>query len=233
VTNLPPYLSGLSNVTVLPGVAVPAIPFTLGDAESAPDQLLIAATSSNTNLVANPNLVVSGAGSNRILHVTPTPGFKGATTVRLIASDSLGAATTNSFVLRIGDFQEIASGLPDVQQGAADWGDFDNDGDLDLLLCGRLPNNTAITRIYRNNGNGNFSDLGVALPGTQWHHSLPAIAWADYDGDDDLDFAMTGNPGADSIATMGTARLRILPQDYPTPPELSGWTSTMTAIWIW
>jgi hypothetical protein len=193
VTNLPPYLSGLSNVTVLPGVTVPVIPFTLGDAESAPDQLLIAATSSNTNLVANPNLVISGTGSNRILHVTPTPGLKGATTVRLIASDSLGVATTNSFVLRIGDFQEIASGLPDVQQGAADWGDFDNDGDLDLLLCGRLPNNTAITRIYRYNGNGNFSDLGVALPGISGTIP-PTISWADYDGDDDLDFVMTGNP---------------------------------------
>src|SRR6185503_18805814 len=103
------------------------IAFQIRDTESSPDQLSLFVSSSNTNLLANTNLLLSGSGSNRVLQVSPTPGVKGTSTIKLVVSDSLGAAGTNSFVLRISDFQLIASGLPDVQQGAVDWGDYDND----------------------------------------------------------------------------------------------------------
>lgn len=77
-------------------------------------------TSSNTNLVSNANLFLSGSGSNRFLQINPVPGARGATIIRLVATDSLGAAGTNSFTLRIGEFQVVTAGLPNVQQGAVD-----------------------------------------------------------------------------------------------------------------
>lgn len=58
------------------------------------------------------------------------------------------------------------------------WGDFDNDGDLDLAVAG-LVNGTSTGKIYRND-NGSFIDTGVALP-------KAPVAWGDYDGDGDLD----------------------------------------------
>jgi hypothetical protein len=59
------------------------------------------------------------------------------------------------------------------------WGDYDNDGWVDLYVTGNLDDNI----LYHNNGNGGFSvsplSAGVSLPGVM---SGGAI-WADYDND--------------------------------------------------
>ena len=71
------------------------------------------------------------------------------------------------------------------ERGAA-WGDYDNDGDLDLYLAKVGSGN----RLFRNNGNGTFSDVtSGALVGPV--NSL-GVAWGDYDNDGDLDLYLTG-----------------------------------------
>jgi predicted nucleotidyltransferase len=84
-----------------------------------------------------------------------------------------------------GAFSDIGAGLPGVEYGSAAWGDYDNDGDLDILLSGYLPGR--ISRIYRNDG-GTFSDIDAGLPGV----SEGSVAWGDYDSDGDLDILLTG-----------------------------------------
>ncbi|HET6349834.1 MAG TPA: FG-GAP-like repeat-containing protein [Candidatus Krumholzibacteria bacterium] len=55
------------------------------------------------------------------------------------------------------------------------WGDYDNDGDMDLFYPGG--------GLYRNNGDGTFTNVGAPLAG---QYALGA-AWGDYDGDNDPD----------------------------------------------
>jgi len=85
-----------------------------------------------------------------------------------------------------GTFAEVTEragvGGPDDAFGmAASAADFDNDGDLDLYVC-----NYGHSLLYRNNGDGTFTDItaqaGVASPG--WALAAP---WFDYDGDGRLD----------------------------------------------
>ena len=63
---------------------------------------------------------------------------------------------------------------------SAAWGDYDNDGDLDLYLCKHRFSNS----LYRNNGDGTFTYMmGIAADprDSEW------AAWGDYDNDGDLD----------------------------------------------
>jgi hypothetical protein len=87
-------------------------------------------------------------------------------------------------------FSDIVNNMQGVANGWACFGDFDNDGDLDIGLTGRHDNNDYITRIYRNDGNNAFvsvSDtLFLGLRYSKCH-------WMDYDVDGDLDFFVTGS----------------------------------------
>jgi hypothetical protein len=84
------------------------------------------------------------------------------------------------------DFAPTASPFPNYSDGGLPpaWGDYDNDGDIDLPL-------------YRNDGNGVFSEI----PGFRAllnHGNYHGASWCDYDRDGDLDLAIlpyaTPNP---------------------------------------
>jgi hypothetical protein len=69
----------------------------------------------------------------------------------------------------------------------AEWGDYDADGDNDLLVAGSTNDfqgdpRYAVTRIFRSDAANVFSDLQANLPG-----AFPGASWSDYDNDGDLD----------------------------------------------
>ena len=67
------------------------------------------------------------------------------------------------------------------------WGDYDNDGDQDLYLS----NYAAENRLYRNNGDGTFTDVAQELGVTEPDESFPTWFW-DYDNDGWLDLFVAG-----------------------------------------
>ncbi len=60
-----------------------------------------------------------------------------------------------------GNFVDIDTQLPSVEWGFGDFGDYNNDRDLDLLLTGR-PFESFISRLYRND-KGNFEYVAAEL----------------------------------------------------------------------
>jgi hypothetical protein len=84
-------------------------------------------------------------------------------------------------------FTPIATGLPDLFDGSVRWGDYDSDGDLDLLITGRGSGVGTVTAIYRNDA-GTFVDINAGL--TAIYEG--AAEWGDYDNDNDLDLIISG-----------------------------------------
>ncbi len=85
------------------------------------------------------------------------------------------------------EFGDIAAGLPGVAGGALAWGDYDNDGDLDLAMVGDTDLEVGVARVYRNDA-GTFTDILASLP----YVYSSSLAWGDYDNDGDLDLAIAG-----------------------------------------
>ncbi len=98
--------------------------------------------------------------------------------------------------------EDILGGLT-VEHGEAQWGDYDGDGDLDILVVGNVKElDSTYThmalRIYQNN-NDTFTPFDVidCIPCEGWY-DLTAATWADYDSDGDMDILLAGtyNPGS-------------------------------------
>ncbi len=93
-----------------------------------------------------------------------------------------------------GTFSEQSNiSFPALSRMSAKWGDYDNDGDLDLLISGITSGCNDITRVYKNNGNNTFTSA-ISLTGV----SRGDVDWGDYDNDGDLDIIITGNIGTNT-----------------------------------
>lgn len=79
----------------------------------------------------------------------------------------------------------VSTAIRDIIQGTADWGDFDNDGDLDLAICG--VDGALHTEIYRND-EGALGTIKAGLPGLD----MSTVSWGDFDNDNDLDLLLIG-----------------------------------------
>jgi hypothetical protein len=83
-----------------------------------------------------------------------------------------------------------------VHYGIADWGDFDADGDMDILVAGNIQETNGtfntVLRVYRNDGGGVYVPDTLAAPALGWL-DFHAGSWADYNSDGVVDLLVTGS----------------------------------------
>ena len=117
-------------------------------------------------------LVLRGAWSNR-----PHPNS-------LLRSNGDGSFT---------DVTEAAGLLRGAPTQTAAWGDYDNDGDVDLFVGNESELSLTYSypsQLFRNNGDGTFSDVAY-LAGVQVVGFVKGAAWGDYDNDGRLDLYLS------------------------------------------
>jgi hypothetical protein len=110
---------------------------------------------------------------------------------------------------------------------SAAWGDFNNDGQPDLIIgCLRGPN-----RYFQNNGDGTFSDKTAEIGLTSRIYNSQAVAVADLNGDGRLDLVMA-NEGQESAILFGNKELpnKATPLTVHVPSECLGGTALVRVV---
>lgn len=101
-SNAPPSISSIGDQSYDLGDTILPVDFTVGDAETPLNELVLSASSSNQALVDNANLTLTGTEANRSLNITPTSNATGSTTITVDVSDG-EATTSESFTLSVTD----------------------------------------------------------------------------------------------------------------------------------
>ncbi|RMG60690.1 MAG: hypothetical protein D6722_20590, partial [Bacteroidetes bacterium] len=110
--------------------------------------------------------------------------------------DAGGQAQTLLYRNNNGTFAALSTSLPALSQGSLAWGDYDYDGDDDLLLTGDQ-SGTPFTALYRNEG-GSLVDAGLSLPGIRNGMG----SWIDYNRDGFLDFLLAGTGSSGALVQL-------------------------------
>lgn len=102
ITVLPnekPTISPIVNQSTCPGTSLLPLSFTIGDDTTALNSLVLTASSSNTALIPDSQIVLGGTGANRTVTLTTAAGQSGTATITIKATDANGASSTMSFVV--------------------------------------------------------------------------------------------------------------------------------------
>jgi hypothetical protein len=170
-----------------------------------------------SNPIPQPLVMYANDGAGNFTDVTATLGFTGG--VRQVAFGDIdndgdidiyvpaaGAEQPDAlFVHDPGTFtNQAATRLPaglSSDAGATRFGDFDNDGDLDLIVADGYLNDAAPpARLYLNDGTGTFAAAPPgAVPTAKLGLNPDDIDLADVDGDFDLDIYINMHEGDNSL----------------------------------
>ncbi len=97
---------------------------------------------------------------------------------------------------RTQNFIPVSTTIPGVVDGSITWGDYDGDGDQDLLITGETAKGL-ISAIYKNNRNNKFVKIKTNFPGLHYGTGK----FADYDLDGDLDVILSGSDSKGHVIT--------------------------------
>ncbi|NJN92867.1 MAG: DUF11 domain-containing protein [Anaerolineales bacterium] len=173
-----------------------------------------------------------------LLTVITTPGqFVEVSGIGLDIPPSLTNQYFNALYRNNGGvFQRLSnSGLEDPTANSqhAQWIDVDNDADLDLYVVnmGNTYSGDEANRLYRNNGNGTFTDIalasGLAGPSTGYD---TCSAWADYNSDGFLDLYLANSEWVGPLAGPHQLFLNGGNTNHWLEIKLSGVTSNRLGI---
>ncbi|MEO8392801.1 MAG: S8 family serine peptidase, partial [Chloroflexota bacterium] len=122
-----PTISSIPNQLGSLNTPTNAIPFTIGDIETAAINLTLTETSTNTTLLPNASIVFGGSGANRTVTLTPATGQTGTTTITITVHDANNGIASTSFVFSVGSYLAV-----------------DTTSDADLQTCTTAPNDCSL-----------------------------------------------------------------------------------------
>ena len=122
--------------------------FVVVDSETTPAHVNLTITSSNPSLLPLANISITGADTNKLITFTPIPYQSGSSLITIMAIDSNGASTSQSFTVNVAAGSPIAISAP--------YGTYACNGGSILITC-VIPSGTTINWLINSVPSGNSS----------------------------------------------------------------------------
>ncbi|KPA13630.1 hypothetical protein MHK_006163, partial [Candidatus Magnetomorum sp. HK-1] len=100
--NDPPAISYIKHQDTNKNTKTDPISFSINDVDHPIEELKLSASSSNSRLVPNENIIISGSNNKRTIVITPANGQSGTSEITLSVSDGI-SKTTQSFNIVVDD----------------------------------------------------------------------------------------------------------------------------------
>ena len=127
-----------------------------------------------------------------------------------------------------GTYTDINAGFPGLNQSSSKWSDYDNDGDLDLILCG-FGDAGRHTLLYENQGSDVFMEISTIFEDI----AQGEISFIDFDKDKNLDVMASGYATSGAKTILYRNLTSVLPENPTAPDETSYETFDNTVILKW
>ena len=136
----PPTMTIVPDQMINENTSTPVLSVTIGDSLMMGNNLVLTASSSNTNLVPDANIILGGSGNFRTAQVIPAAYQSGLATITLVVNNNQPTAntTTNSFLVIVqtttaGNWRQQYFGTTANAGNAADGADPDGDGIVNVM----------------------------------------------------------------------------------------------------
>jgi hypothetical protein len=111
--------------------------------------------------------------------------------LQMVNKEGNASAFTQVIYIPKDPLQSIDNAIPGMYNAKFSWGDYNNDGLMDLAVIGQNDDVGNITKIYENK-NGSFQDLNLANRAFRYGD----VKWVDLNNDGWLDLSIIGQSGA-------------------------------------
>lgn len=116
-------------------------------------------------------------------------------------------------------------GTPLVFRGNAAWGDYNNDGKMDLISIGREITNDGwffYLTLFKNNGSGFDLTHEIGIPYNEIYNAV--LTWIDYNNDGNLDLLYMGTTVDDNTTTPNNSSSVLFVKLYKNSGSAGGYT---------
>lgn len=200
-----PTISTIPDRSTVESTTSSATFFSVGDAETPAENLIISAESSDTALVPNGNITFGGSATSRSVTIAPSTAVRGSTTITLTVTDGDLMTASSAFLFTVNPRYILpAETIPVIVMTE----------DTSLTIHYKMGNGNwtptvtrTNTKLFRTVGTGSTSDLRLQDSGTDRRLRLrpaPGIY-----GESDVTITITGGPGA---PTQTTFKVTVVPR---------------------
>ncbi|MCR8659836.1 immunoglobulin-like domain-containing protein [Paenibacillus endoradicis] len=191
--NSKPTISSISNQSVTEGVTK-EISFQVTDVETGAYSVTVAGSSSNTTIIPNENIVVTGNGKDRVVSITPVLGQSGVVTITLLATDG-DMSVQQSFTITV--IEKSAPTISSIEDQAINIGDSSED--ISFTISDEVVASNLITVTATSSNQELIADSSIILGGTDENRTIRFTPVAGASGTADITIEATDPSGKKSV----------------------------------